>query len=127
MHNAMILVMYVIVLHPLDVLRIAIVNQDLQDPEDKIVMTKTSRPPTLWRTLEMMRGDERVVIRDAQRYVYRYMHHYEGTCMCVHAYMVYYGIPCMHTTCTYGMHYVMQRVASCASCGDVCCIVRIIL
>ena len=100
MHNAMILVMYVIVLHPLDVLRIAIVNQDLQDPEDKIVMTKTSRPPTLWRTLEMMRGDVRVVIRDAQRYVYRYMHHYEGTCMCVHAYMVYYGIPCMRTTCT---------------------------
>ena len=28
--------MYVIVLHPLDVLRIAIVNQDLQDPEDKM-------------------------------------------------------------------------------------------
>jgi hypothetical protein len=31
------LVMYVIVLHPLDVLRSVIVNQDLQDPEDKMV------------------------------------------------------------------------------------------
>ena len=39
--------MYVIVLHPLDVLRSVIVNQDLQDPEDKIGDHDHLRPGTL--------------------------------------------------------------------------------
>jgi hypothetical protein len=47
-------------------------------------------------------------------------------CVCMHIWytMVYHACTLRARN---GMHYVMQRVASCASCGDVCCIVRIIL
>jgi hypothetical protein len=226
--------MYVIVLHPLDVLRSVIVNQDLQDPEDKMVRDDEHRVGAhgWWQVMQQDVGKVQgvgVLLRNATRCVtslrtciarialhcvyvrirvcitcnrthyaraLHVMHNATMSCVVCNCLASSWrhvirrrqpGSPgswrqdrwswspktrysiersmgmelcwyvvcnvartrcctttkvlacvCMHIwytivyhACTLRasevMHYVMQRVASCASCGDVCCIVRIIL